>query len=186
MKSVQTDRLRLERKWLQATMLAVLSLSWNLHATESPAVPAADDGLTIKARTETLTAKPASPRPMTVPVWGSETLAQPETRRPGDLLISSRQPQAVLAKPAADATPPTTQPWTLPIVRLPLMLPSSNITSAGNTGARVQVSNDGKIETREIVAPLPIVPLNTGLNPVRMPHTYGESNTPTVTPPAKP
>lgn len=179
-------RPRLEHKWLQALALSAFSLTWSLHAAETPAVPAADDGLTIKAKSETPTAKPASPRPMTVPVWGSETLAQPETRRPGDLLISGRQPQAVLAKPAADATPPTTQPWTLPIVRLPLMLPLSNITSAGNTGARMQVSSDGKFETREIVAPLPVGPLNTGLNPVRLPYAYGQSNTPAVTPPAKP
>lgn len=214
MNHTQTDNFRLKHKWLQALILSASGLTWNLYAAETPAVPAADDGLTIKAKTETLTAKPTAPRPTTVPAWGSEASSEPELRKPGELLISGRQPQVIIAKPlqaadtsaaapqtesqpaqnqnvpsakpATDSVLPATHPWTLPIVRLPIMFPSNNITSAGGSGARIQVSGDGKIEMREIIAPLPVGPLHTGLNPVRLPYVYGQSNTPAATPPAKP
>lgn len=44
----------------------------------------------------------------------------------------------------------------VPVLRLPIQFPSTSITSAGGPNGRFQVTGDGQLETREIVAPLPL------------------------------
>ncbi|MBI3829075.1 MAG: hypothetical protein HY291_06145 [Planctomycetes bacterium] len=83
--------------------------------------------------------------------------------------------------PPANATQPQPAPQTtggsrqMPVLRLPIMFPSTSISSAGGPNMNFQVTGDAQLETREIVAPLPLGAYGPYLTPYSLPYAYGSA-----------
>jgi len=82
-------------------------------------------------------------------------------RKPGDPIIignGTQTPQlqqgVVAQNNQAQNAERSQAVWNFPVLRLPIDLPSSSISSVGTGFGRFQVAQDAQLETREIVVPL--------------------------------
>jgi hypothetical protein len=183
-----------------------------IGATVAPA-DTEDAGLVIAPKTEApAQANPQAPAQPAGAFTNTPQAAPPADRKPGEPLVSGNGqlfigPKLIAAsagqgdgaKPAVlpaapqNNTPPANgnqpQPqqggYQVPVLRLPIMFPSTSISSAGGPNMNFQVTGDAKIETREIVAPLPIGGYGPYLTPYNLPYAYGTAKPAADKAPAK-
>ncbi|MCW8129077.1 MAG: hypothetical protein KIS92_01720 [Planctomycetota bacterium] len=183
-------------RWI---VCACAVLAWRACAADAPAPKVEKADAADAAQTENLVIAPKSALVLRsgVVTPGGETAAKP-------VIVYERNPLTigpVVAKTEPDAKPAAGQPaqapkketkqepkptpedgaqaeaYRMPILRLPIQFPSTSIASAGGPNMRFQTTGDAKLETREIVAPLP---LGASYGPpaysTRIPFAYGQGS----------
>lgn len=126
-----------------------------------------------------------APRAQQAPAEQKPAAEAPKQQAPAQ---PANDPAKNPAKPADDsARSVDPRGYRVPVLRLPIMFPSTSITSAGGPDGRMQVTSDAQLETREIIAPLPLGA--TFWRPqytTRVPYAYGTGSGYTPPQPAQP